>query len=93
MGDHFHNQVLLIKTAWGGKSLYKDFRPPSSGGDVGPYYTKMLADIREALANLKTDFPSYDGERLRAGGVRLVSRLERRMRSRRTLCRNTSRTW
>jgi len=61
MGDHFENQVLLIKTAWGGKSLYKDFRPPSSRGMVGPYYTRMLADIREALANLKTDFAGYDG--------------------------------
>ena len=56
------SQVLLIKTAWGGKSLYKDFRPPSSGGEVGPYYTKMLAEVRQALANLKTDFPAYDGQ-------------------------------
>ena len=69
MGDYFDNQVLLIKTAWGGKSLYKDFRPPSSGGEVGPYYTKMLANIREALANLKTDFPGYDGGYELAGCV------------------------
>ncbi len=62
VGDYFTNQVLLIKTAWGGKSLYKDFRPPSSGGEVGPYYTKMLDEIREALANLKTDFPGYHGQ-------------------------------
>ncbi len=61
MGDLLRNQVLLIKTAWGGKSLYADFRPPSSGGKVGVYYTKMLAEIREALANLKTDFPDYNG--------------------------------
>lgn len=61
VGDALKNQVLLIKTAWGGKSLDVDFRPPSSGGQVGPYYTKMLAQIREALANLKTDFPSYEG--------------------------------
>ena len=61
LGDHFENQVLLIKTAWGGKSLYQDFRPPSSGGTVGPYYTKMLAEIREALASLKRDFPGYSG--------------------------------
>jgi hypothetical protein len=60
VGDYFDNQVLLIKTAWGGKSLYKDFRPPSSGGEVGPYYTKMLAEIRQALDNLKADFPGYD---------------------------------
>lgn len=57
LGDHFENPVLLIKTAWGGKSLYKDFRPPSAGGDVGPYYTKMIAEVREALTNLKHDFP------------------------------------
>jgi len=61
LGKYFTNQVLLIKTAWGGKSLYKDFRPPSSGGQVGPYYTKMIAEVREALASLKTDFPGYDG--------------------------------
>jgi hypothetical protein len=61
IGDHCGSQVLLIKTAWGGKSLYKDFRPPSSGGQVGPYYTRMLTDIRQALADLKTDFPKYDG--------------------------------
>lgn len=59
VGDHFSEQVLLIKTAWGGKSLYKDFRPPSSGGEVGPYYTKMIAEVREALKNLKTEFPAY----------------------------------
>lgn len=59
VGNHFAEQVLLIKTAWGGKSLYKDFRPPSSGGDAGSYYTKMIAEVRETLANLKTDFPRY----------------------------------
>jgi len=62
VGDHFANQVLLIKTCWGGKSLYKDFRPPGSGGQVGPYYTKMIAQVREALANIDTDFPDYQGQ-------------------------------
>lgn len=62
LGNHFENQVLLIKTAWGGKSLYKDFRPPSSGGVVGAYYTKMLDDVRASLANLKAEFPSYAGQ-------------------------------
>jgi hypothetical protein len=61
VGDHFPNQVLLIKTAWGGKSLFRDFRPPSSGGQVGPYYTKMIAEVRGALADLRKDFPAYDG--------------------------------
>ena len=62
LGNHFDNPVLLIKTAWGGKSLYQDFRPPSSGGQVGPYYTKMIEQVRESLENLKRDFPAYDGQ-------------------------------
>ena len=61
VGNALPNQVLLIKTAWGGKSLDVDFRPPSSGGTVGKYYTLMIAQVKEALANLKTDFPGYDG--------------------------------
>src|SRR6185295_12828036 len=31
MGSHFEEPVLLIKAAWGGHSLYKNFRPPSAG--------------------------------------------------------------
>jgi hypothetical protein len=62
VGDQFEEQVLLIKTAWGGKSLYKDFRPPSSGGEVGPYYTKMLAEVKEASSQLEKDFPAYRGQ-------------------------------
>ncbi len=67
VGDALENQVLLIKTAWGGKSIYKDFRPPSSGGQVGPCYTRMLALVREALGNLTKYFPDYDG-----GGYRIA---------------------
>jgi hypothetical protein len=59
VGDAFSQQVLLIKTAWGGKSLYKDFRPPSSGGETGPYYRLMIAQVKEALAMLQKDFPAY----------------------------------
>ena len=55
------NQVLLVKTAWGGKSLVADFRPPSSGGEVGPYYSQMIKHVRDVLANLKEHFPSYNG--------------------------------
>jgi len=58
---HVRNQVLIIKTAWGGKSLYTDFRPPRSGGAVGPYYTEMIATVRRVLGNLKQEFPDYDG--------------------------------
>ena len=61
VGNYFKNPVLLIKTAWGGKSLYKDFRPPSSGGAVGKYYTLMLAQVHEALANMGQEFPQLKG--------------------------------
>ena len=30
LGDHFDEPVLLIKTAWGGHSLYRKFRSPSA---------------------------------------------------------------
>ena len=60
LGERLENQVLLIKTAWGGKSLFRDFRPPGSGGRVGPYYTRMLQEVGEALRGLKAEFPAYD---------------------------------
>jgi len=63
LGDHFKEPVLLIKTAWGGKSLHKDFRPPSAGGEAGEYYKKMLAEVKGALANIGNDFPSLKGRK------------------------------
>ena len=59
VGDALKEPVLLIKTAWGGKSLMKDFRPPSSGGEVGPFYTEMLMRVKGVLDNLKKEFPQY----------------------------------
>lgn len=44
MGDRYDEQVLLIKTAWGGRSLYRDFRPPSAGLPTRKVLDKMLAD-------------------------------------------------
>jgi hypothetical protein len=61
-GQAFDEQVLLIKVAWGGKSLQKDFRPPSSGGDVGPYYKDLLKHVKDVLGNIKKHFPKYDGK-------------------------------
>jgi Carbohydrate esterase, sialic acid-specific acetylesterase len=62
VGNALGDKVLLIKTAWGGKSLAADFRPPSSGGTVGPYYTEMVAKARMVLADVKTYYPDYDGK-------------------------------
>lgn len=57
IGDVTRQPVLLIKTAWGGKSIHQDFRPPSSGGEVGPFYKQMLAEVEEGLKKMKTEFP------------------------------------
>ncbi|HVT86813.1 MAG TPA: sialate O-acetylesterase [Chitinophagaceae bacterium] len=62
MGDYFPEQVLLIKTAWGGKSLGVDFRPPGSGGTAGIFYKKMIEDVHTALNNLPSEFPAYKGQ-------------------------------
>lgn len=61
VGDYYTEPVLLIKTAWGGKSLFEDFRPPSSGGTVGPFYTQMVADIHKALDDMEDNFPDLAG--------------------------------
>ncbi len=62
LGDYYNNQVLIIKTAWGGKSLGVDFRPPGSGGVTGVYYRKMIEEVNTALTNLSNEFPGYKGQ-------------------------------
>ncbi len=68
--------VLLIKTAWGGKSLYYDFRPPSAGvyprspddmaknrnpeSGSGHYYRLMVEHVKKVLADPKRVCPAYD---------------------------------
>ncbi len=57
LGDALDEDVLLVKTAWGGKSLFVDFRPPSAGGETGKFYNLMIEQVRTALANAATEFP------------------------------------
>jgi hypothetical protein len=68
--------VLIIKTAWGGKSLNYDFRPPSAGpyartaADIekdrnpteraGHYYRLMMAHVRHVLSDIRRVCPVYD---------------------------------
>jgi hypothetical protein len=71
MGDFYQEPVLLIKTCWGGHSLYGNFRPPSAGkpayqtdckpDEMGASYHKMVKEVRECLANLDTDFAQLKG--------------------------------
>ena len=68
--------VLLIKTAWGGKSLYHDFRPPGAGvyprtpkdiekdryleAQSGHYYRLMIEHVKNVLADPKRVCPAYN---------------------------------
>jgi len=47
VGDHYGEQVLLIKTAWGGRSVYRDFRSPSAGLPKDEVLEKMLAEQKK----------------------------------------------
>jgi hypothetical protein len=63
MSQEWQEQVLIIKTAWGGMSLNGPFRPPSANNGVGGWaYTNMIREVRECLADLKKNFPSYAGQ-------------------------------
>ena len=47
IGDYFEDQVLLIKTAWGGKSVAVDFRSPSSGKTGPEFSEKFLEELKD----------------------------------------------
>lgn len=60
--------VLLIKDAWGGKSLMVDFRPPGAGeiadekakDKAGKYYKLLIDHVKEVVADPKRVYPDYD---------------------------------
>ena len=60
VGDLYEKRVLIVKAAWGGKSLAADFRPPSSGGTTGYYYNEVLRLVNDAIDNLETYVPGYN---------------------------------
>ena len=49
LGAHFDQQVLLIKAAWGGRSVKRTFRPPSAMPDE--------AEVKEAFEQAKVKNP------------------------------------
>lgn len=55
IGDRYEEPVLLIKIAWGGRSLYRDFRPPSAGLPPQAVLDKMLADRQKRKPDAKMD--------------------------------------
>ena len=50
LGDHYEEPVLLIKTAWGGHSLYQKFRSPSAGL---PSDQKLAEELKKARERTK----------------------------------------
>lgn len=47
VSDRFEEPVLIIKTAWGGSSLWRDFRSPSAGMPPEAALQKMLTDAQK----------------------------------------------
>jgi hypothetical protein len=68
MQQHLGEPILLIKNAWGGKSLVVDFRPPSAGEptdpkhkeNAGKAYREMMSHVKDVLADPKKVYPDYD---------------------------------
>ena len=78
MDETFEQPILIIKTAWGGKSLFYDYRPPSAGpyqqtaSDLerdrnspelaGNYYRMMIAHVKYVLDDINRICPQYSAE-------------------------------
>jgi alpha-galactosidase len=62
MQKHLNEPILIIKTAWGGKSLHTDFRPPSSG----PY--EFNDSQLETLKKQGKDVEQVKADRAKASG-------------------------
>lgn len=70
VGDAFEDPVLIVKCAWGGRSLYHHFLSPSSedypepekDGDKGFHYREILRCVNEVTADPKKYFPGYSGK-------------------------------
>jgi hypothetical protein len=76
IADSGQGKVLIIKAAWGGKSIGHNFLPPSVGkypkpkgpNDPGYFYHRTLDLVAEVSANIETLFPDYEGQGLEIAG-------------------------
>ena len=55
MGEHLDEQVLLIKTCWGGRSVKRDFLPPSADMPAEEVLQKELENARKRNPNATMD--------------------------------------
>lgn len=63
MQKHLGQQILIIKCAWGGKSLHTDFRPPSAG----PY--EFEQSVLDRLKSQGKEIEKIKAERKKATGA------------------------
>ncbi len=72
MDAAFEEPVLILKAAWGGKSLHTDFRPPGAGPYVMPAETRELWNQHPQGAHgipKAEDRPKWHAEKVAATGV------------------------
>ena len=78
MGEASEGKVLLIKAAWGGKSIGHNFLPPSVGKypapaepelDPGYFYHRILQLVDEVTGNMNGFFPDYKGQGVELAGI------------------------
>lgn len=70
MGEFFDEPVLLIKAAWSGRSLKKDFRPPLGKEAGGFQWFRLLSNVKEAVQHLDTIIgPAYKNARYEIQGL------------------------
>lgn len=69
VGDYYEDPVLIIKCAWGGRSLFHNFLSPGSAeypkpqkdGDMGFQYAETVRLVKEITGHLKKYYPDYTG--------------------------------
>lgn len=66
--DKLKEPVLIIKTAWGGKSLHTDFRPPSAGPYVLTDWQKENYPRQEGHG-IPRDFEKWKADKVKETGV------------------------
>lgn len=68
MDAAFDEPVLIIKTAWGGRSLHTDFRPPSAGPYVLSDWQKEHYPKQEGHG-IPKDFEKWKADKIKETGV------------------------
>lgn len=66
--EQLHEPVLIIKTAWGGKSLHTDFRSPSAGPYVLSDWQKENYPKQEGHG-IPKDFEKWKADKVKETGV------------------------